>query len=58
MPAPPREIPVITITRDKPDLGKIKTALQKKFEDWEQRWDIISKGKLHEIKTSHNPIYI
>jgi len=51
-------IPVITITRDKPDFEKIKTALQKKFKDWEKRFNLITKGELHEIKTKHNPIYV
>ncbi|MCK4365991.1 MAG: DUF99 family protein [Thermoplasmatales archaeon] len=51
-------IPVLTITRDKPDFDKIKLALKKNFDDWDVRWGLISKGKLHEIKTSHNPIYV
>jgi len=51
-------IPVLTVTRDKPDFEKIKLALKKNFDDWDVRWGLISKGKLHEIKTSHNPIYV
>jgi endonuclease V-like protein UPF0215 family len=51
-------LPVITITRDYPDFEKIKTALQKNFEDWEQRWKIINKGELYKVKTSHNPIFV
>ena len=51
-------LPVITITRDKPDFKKIKNALIKNFSDWESRLDIIEKGSLHEIKTNFNPIYI
>jgi len=51
-------LPVITITRDKPDFDKIKEALKKNFDDWNDRWNLISKGKLHEIKTKHNPIYV
>lgn len=51
-------LPVITITRDKPNFDKIKEALQKNFEDWKIRWDIISRGELHEVKTNHNPIYV
>ena len=45
-------------SRDKPDNKKIKEALQKHFNDWKDRWDLISKGELHEIKTKHNPIFI
>jgi len=51
-------LPVITITRDKPDQQKIKHALQKNFKDWKDRWLLLQKGKLHRIATQHNPIYI
>ena len=51
-------LPVITITRDKPDFEKIKLALQKNFKDWKIRFDMMKKGKLHKIKTKHNPIYV
>jgi len=51
-------IPVLTITRDKPDFDKIKSALKKNFRDWKERWGLMSKGELHEVKTSHNPIYV
>ena len=37
---------------------KIKDALKKNFSDWEDRWNIISKGSIVEIKTKHNPIYV
>ena len=51
-------IPVLTVTRDKPYFEKIKLSLKKNFDDCDVRWGLISKGKLHEIKTSHNPIYV
>ena len=51
-------LPIITVTRDKPDFEKIKQALHKNFKDWKTRFNIMTKGKLHEIKTKHNPIYI
>jgi uncharacterized protein len=51
-------LPVITITRDKPDFIKIKQALQKHFADWKDRWIILHKGKLQKLTTPHNPIYI
>ena len=51
-------IPVITITRDKPDFDKIKDALEKYFPDWKKRFEIITHGTLHVVKTSYNPIYI
>lgn len=51
-------LPVITITRDLPDFEKIKIALQKNFKDWKERLAIIRTGEIHEVKTSHNPIYV
>lgn len=52
------QVPVMTITRDKPDNKKIKKALQKHFNDWQERWSLLQKGKLQMISTRHNPIYI
>ena len=51
-------LPIITITRDKPDFDKIKTALQKNFNDWEERWKTLKEGEMYTIKTRHNPIYV
>jgi endonuclease V-like protein UPF0215 family len=51
-------LPVITVTRDKPNFDKIKDALKKNFIDWEKRLEIIKIGEIHKVKTSHNPIYV
>jgi len=51
-------LPVLTITRDKPDQKKIKNALQKNFKDWKERWSLLEKGPLHMVPTQHNPMYI
>ena len=51
-------LPVITITRDKPDFNKIEKALKKNFLDWEKRLKIIKNGDIHVVNTSHNPIYV
>ncbi|MCX6661282.1 MAG: DUF99 family protein [Euryarchaeota archaeon] len=51
-------LPVITVTRDKPDQKKIKQALQKNFKDWKERLTLLQKGPLHRIPTYHNPMYI
>jgi len=52
------KIPVITVTRDKPDIDNIKNALQKHFLDWEKRFNLINKGVLCKINTKHNPIFV
>ncbi len=46
-------LPVITVTRDKPDMKKIEEALKKHFDDWKERMEIINKGELHEIKLQY-----
>lgn len=51
-------LPIITITRDKPDFDKIKLALQKNFNDWEERWKTLKKGEMYTVETNHNPIYV
>ncbi len=50
-------LPVITITRNKPDMEKIREALKKHFNDWEKRWEIISKEKTKEFKLKY-PVYV
>lgn len=51
-------IPIITITRDKPDIESIEEALKAKFSDWERRLDLITKMELHEVETEHKPLYV
>ena len=51
-------IPVITVTREKPDFDMILKTLQMKFPDWEERWNMVKDNKIYEIETPHNPIYI
>ena len=50
-------LPVITVTRDLPDLDQIKTALKGHFSDWKPRFDLIQKGVLYKHETKHNPLY-
>jgi len=52
------KLPILTITRDKPDLEKMKQALRHHFNDWEERWHIITRGELHQVQTKHNPLYM
>jgi endonuclease V-like protein UPF0215 family len=51
------QIPVITVTRDKPNLVAIESALRKHFPDWEHRLALHTSGILHEFQTAHNPLY-
>jgi endonuclease V-like protein UPF0215 family len=52
------KIPIITITRDKPNFTKIKQALKQHIPDWEPRYERLLQGPLDKITTQHNPIYI
>ncbi len=51
-------IPVITITREKPDVESIKTALQAHFSDWFERFGLMIKQKVYTVKTRHNDIFV
>jgi endonuclease V-like protein UPF0215 family len=51
------KIPVLTLTRDRPDIEKMKKALMKHFDDWKQRYALIAKHELKEIATEHKPLY-
>ena len=48
---------VITITRDEPDFPSMRTALKKHFDDWDTRYELITRLKLRKIQTEHNPLY-
>ena len=52
------KIPIITVTRDKPDFVRIRLALQSHFSDWKKRLKILEEGKMEKINTNYNPIYI
>lgn len=50
-------IPVLTVTRDKPDFDEMRSALTKHFEDWRERYGLITKFGLTVIHTEHKPLY-
>ncbi|OGS56586.1 MAG: hypothetical protein A3K60_02090 [Euryarchaeota archaeon RBG_19FT_COMBO_56_21] len=50
--------PVITITRNKPDLEKMRDAMMKYFDDWKVRYEVITKLELRRVKTEHKPVYV
>ncbi len=51
------DIPVLTVTRDRPDLRTMRDALEKHFHDWRRRYELVSKHELREIQTMHKPLY-
>lgn len=50
-------IPVLSVTRDEPDFGKMKAALMKHFPDWRERYSLLTRLELRKIRTEHNPLY-
>lgn len=51
-------VPVVTVTRRRPDLDAIERALRRKFEDWQERWTLIRRHRIEEIPTKHTPVYV
>ncbi|HVO77317.1 MAG TPA: DUF99 family protein [Methanomassiliicoccales archaeon] len=51
-------LPAATVTRDRPDMSKIESALRKHFPDWRDRLEIIERHELHEVGTGHKPLYV
>lgn len=51
-------VPVITVTRKKPDLEEIENTLRKKFSDWEQRMATILKTEMHRVEGVKKPVYV
>lgn len=51
-------IPVASISRKRPDMESIRIALEKKFDDWKERFKLISKNEIKKVETEHSPIYV
>jgi endonuclease V-like protein UPF0215 family len=61
-------LPVLTVTRDRPNMGKIRRALEKlgsapgfgrrPMPDWKERLALLESTRLVEVDTGHKPIYI
>ncbi len=52
------EVPIVTITRRRPDLDAIRGALRRKFDDWEERWSLIQDHRIEEVTTHHTPLHV
>ena len=51
-------VPVVTVTRRKPNLDAILAALKRKFDDWEDRWQVMRRHGIEEAPTKHRPLYV
>ncbi len=52
------DLPVVTLTRERPDFIEMEKALKGHFEDWEKRLEVIKEGELVELPTKHKPIFV
>lgn len=50
-------IPVLTVTRDRPDMEEMRSALEKHFDDWQDRYSLMSRFELKLIETAHKPLF-
>jgi hypothetical protein len=51
-------IPVLTISRDEPDMGTIRTALTAHFADWERRFEIISRNHVRPVEIPDGRVFV
>lgn len=51
-------MPIITVSRDKPDLGAIGSALKAHFPDWERRLEMIVQNKVREVELPEGRVFI
>jgi len=49
---------VVTVTRRKPDLAAMETALRRRFDDWEERLHVIRRHGVESIRTTHGSLWI
>jgi len=50
-------LPVITVTKSKPDSEKMRAALRNHFDNWEERWKVINRGEMKRLDLKY-PLYI
>jgi len=50
--------PIVTVTRKKPDLGAIETALRRRFDDWEDRLRLMRRHRIEPIRVRQGTLWI
>lgn len=51
-------VPVMTVSRDEPDLASIRSALRAHFVDWERRLEIISRSRVRQVPLAQGTVYV
>ncbi len=49
--------PVLTVTRDRPDFAKMRSALMRYFPGWKERYALLTRNELRELPTQHKPLF-
>jgi len=52
------ERPVVTVTRRKPDLAAIETALRRRFDDWEDRLRIMRRHRVEAVRVRQGTLWV
>lgn len=52
------ERPVVTITRRKPDLTAIETALRRRFDDWDDRLRVLRRHRVEAIRVRSGTLWV
>jgi len=50
-------LPVVSVTRRRPDTAAMVRALGRRFADWESRAALVTREKPFAVKTGHKPLY-
>src|SRR3989449_9256793 len=50
--------PVVTVTRKKPNLGSIETALRRRFDDWQERLATIRPHQIAAVRTGQGSAWV
>ena len=51
-------VPVLTISRDEPDLASIHDALKAHFLDWERRFEIIARNRIRPVEVPDGRVFV
>jgi len=52
------ELPILTISRDEPDMSSIRKALVSHFPDWERRFDVMSRNRVRPVELPDGRIFV
>lgn len=50
--------PIVTVTRKKPDLAAIETALRRRFVDWEERLQVMRRHPTTAVRSGHGTLWV